>query len=268
MRHTNYLFADGDLSSTLKNQRARAVKNVEEIPQAQFLNAAIDTVVEHIVSNYSIMPLELHEDLKTLDQQECQVEARSMFQSSPILVPGIQATVAIPFTGNPSLWKLQPNTFTSMRPQGSVRDIRDGRGELILVFRVGTEELSRIKEELDQQLRIIRQYLGWQSPQVQSGNRELEPAVRRAIEERRARLKQHSQLTDLLGIPLKKDPDAPTIAALPIKRTFIRPLPAPPKTGFKAEPGISDEDYEHILDVLRQGCRTFEGGARYLQQAR
>lgn len=38
----------------------------------------------------------------------------------------------------------------------------------------------------------------------------------------------------------------------------MRPLPHAPKGGYKPEPGITNEDYEHILSVIRHEGRTFE----------
>lgn len=43
-----------------------------------------------------------------------------------------------------------------------------------------------------------------------------------------------------------------------IARKLVRPLPPPPKSGYKPEPGITDEDYSHILSVIRHEGRTFE----------
>ena len=62
----------------------------------------------------------------------------------------------------------------------------------------------------------------------------------------------------MLGIPLKRSEDVPLIESIPIKRKLIRPLPPPPKSGFKPEPGIAVQDYEHILGVIRHEGRTFE----------
>ena len=66
----------------------------------------------------------------------------------------------------------------------------------------------------------------------------------------------------MLGIPLKIHDGAPSVRPIQIKRTLVKPLPPPPKSGFKPEPGITDEDYEHILSVIRHEGRTFEATPR------
>jgi hypothetical protein len=80
--------------------------------------------------------------------------------------------------------------------------------------------------------------------------------ARRAVEVRRARLRELDELPTVLGIPLKRNPKAPDI--LPIRRRLARPLPSAPSAGFSPEPGIADSDYEHILRVIRHEGRTFE----------
>ncbi|MCR4297216.1 MAG: hypothetical protein NUV75_00475 [Gallionella sp.] len=58
------------------------------------------------------------------------------------------------------------------------------------------------------------------------------------------------------SIPLKQREGTPPVGPTNITRKLIRPLPPPPKTGYQAEPGITDEDYKHILSVIRHEGRT------------
>ena len=62
----------------------------------------------------------------------------------------------------------------------------------------------------------------------------------------------------MLGIPMKRRGDAPSVKPIRIERKLAKPLPPPPNSGYKAEPGISEPDYEHILSVIRHEGRTFE----------
>ena len=63
-------------------------------------------------------------------------------------------------------------------------------------------------------------------------------------------------MRELLNIPLAKRPGAPELAQIPIRRKLIKPLP--PAPAAPTELGIRDEDYEHILTVIRHEGRTFE----------
>ena len=61
----------------------------------------------------------------------------------------------------------------------------------------------------------------------------------------------------MLGIPLKQRAGAPS-TPINLPRKLVRPLPALPAAGYAPEPGISEEDYKHILAVIRHESRTYE----------
>ena len=82
--------------------------------------------------------------------------------------------------------------------------------------------------------------------------------IRKAIKARQERLKTHSGIADMLGIPLRRRDGVPAVEPIHIERTLVKPLPPPPKSRFKPEPGITDTDYDHILSVIRHEGRTFE----------
>ena len=99
--------------------------------------------------------------------------------------------------------------------------------------------LQRIKEAIDPQLAEIEKFLGWNCTQIETAERGLDAAVRAAIQNRRKRLLEQQGISDLLGIPLKKSVNAPQFLPIDTRRKVVRPLPPPPETGFKPEPGSS-----------------------------
>jgi hypothetical protein len=111
---------------------------------------------------------------------------------------------------------------------------------------------------LDSELETIRFYVDAQRSQVESYNSSATGRIRQAVTARRERLKQQSGISDLLNIPLKARPGAPEVNPIHVARKLVRPLPPPPAAGYKPEPGITDEDYDHILSVIRHEGRTFE----------
>ena len=137
----NTLFWDGDLSATLDNHARSAKDKVDSINQDQLLATPIDDVITHIVNDLYVTPLELYEDRAEMDQQEIRVDVshnsnRNPFgDSGPIMVPGIKVTISIPYTGDPSLWKLKPNQWRSTIPHGDIRSPnRDRFGYLDIVI--------------------------------------------------------------------------------------------------------------------------------------
>src|SRR5262249_40612303 len=79
-----------------------------------------------------------------------------------------------------------------------------------------------------------------------------------AITARRTRIQQHEGLSSILNIPIKRRDGAPSIRPIKVEKKITKPLPSPPKSGFKPEPGITAELYNEIVSMIRHEGRTFE----------
>ena len=260
------LFCEGDLSATLEANRGRLRGLVDGIDQGQFLNSSIDTLVEHIVGQLAVEPIEIFRDRVSMEQAEATLDVSNdymrggSFDGRPLQVPGVRVTISIPYVGEPVLWKLTPSSYTTVYPHGKIRSPgNDGIGFLdIFIEQPSDRDQAEIKSALDRELQLIEQYLGWQRPDIEQVNAALAEEARRLVEARRLRLRQQSGLSDLLGIPLKRRKDTPDLSPLGITRQQAPTLPPAPEDGYQDEPGIADEDYERILQIIRHVGRTFE----------
>ena len=266
MPRSDLLFCEGALEETLRARLGAVASKIDSIPRDQFMNARPDEVVDHVVSEMTVEPLELYEDRAEMEQSETRIDVsgwrdRNPFgDPGPVYVPGVAIVVAIPFTGDHGLWKLRPNPSSTVFPHGSVSESRHGGvGQVhIEIAQPADQPIEQIKTSLDTELRSMRFYVDAQRKQVERFNAGLRAHVTSAASARRDRIQKHEGLKDLLGIPLKRRVGAPSVEPIRIARTLVRPLPPAPKSGYQPEPGITDEDYDHILSVLRHVGRTFE----------
>lgn len=266
MGRDNLLFFEHDLDSALRAHLASIGGKVDAIPQDQFMNAQPEDVVEHIASEMTVDPLVLYEDRAEMEQKETKIDVaawrdRNPFgDPGPIYVAGVAITVTIPFSGDRKLWTFRPNQSQTVFPHGRLSIPRgDGVGYLYIdMAQPADEPPERFKSRLDSELRSIRFYVDAQRKQIEQFNAGLHAAIRPAIDARKARVKKHQGLKDVLGIPLKRREGVPSVEPIKLTRKLVRPLPPPPKSGYQPEPGISDEDYKHILSVIRHEGRTFE----------
>lgn len=266
MARDDLLFYQNDLDATLRAHVAAVHSKVDSIPQAQFMNARPEEIVEHLSSEIAIDPLEIYEDRAEMEQSETRIDVsewgdRNAFgHAGPIYVAGVAIKVTIPFSGESSLWTFRPNQWQSVFPRGRVSNAQEnGIGHLnIDMAQPADEPAERFKSRLDSELRSIRFFLDAQRKQVDQFNVGLPAAIRAAVDARRARIQKHEGLKDVLGIPLKRREGAPQVEPIRLARKLVRPIPPPPKSGYQPEPGISDEDYAHILSVIRHEGRTFE----------
>ncbi len=268
MRHRdrNYLFADFDLADSLRAKQSSIQEQVDSINKDQFLATPYDDLIEYIVNRNTIDPITLYEDkIVASEPSECQVDVsgdpRRFIRdtSRPCYVPGHEISIEIPFSGDHNLLRAKTSTWSSVFPTGQIRQGRDGIGKIVMVFRQPHDaDPNQIKSSFESNLKTIKQYLGWSKTQVDAYNQSLPMLVKQAIDFRREKLKKQNSLCDILGIPLKQKNGAPTLEPIKVNKKITKPLPPPPKEGFKAEPGITDGDYDNIIKLIRHSGISFE----------
>ena len=266
-RRKNYLFSEEELENFLNNRLREVSTKVGSIPKDQFLATPEEDIVGHIYSIMKVEPLTLYEDSKELEQQEIKIDVsndpfRNPFRDrGPIYVNGVRVIISIPYSGDSVLWKLRPSRWQSVFPSARVSepDADSGIGHINIIIEQPVDEpIEKIKKRYEQELRDIKFFVDAQKPQIEDYNTRLSNKIKDAIKDRKERLKIHEGIVDLLEIPLKHNSEAPPIQPIPIKKRLVKPLPPPPKSGYKPEPGITDKDYEDILTIIRHEGRTFE----------
>lgn len=252
------LFSDMSLYAVLEAHIKQAQQKVDEIPREKFLASSDELIFEHVRAERFVNALVLHEDAMTLKDEEIQMEMQSFLTDGLIKVPGIKVTISIPYTGDSNLWTMRPSSSSSVSPHGNVRRSggeNDGILEIV-IEQYASEPQEKIKGELDRNLKLLREYLANQKLNIDVANTNLEPLIRKAINERREKLGKHDGIVKMLGIPLERKEGAPSPKPIVLEKKIIKPLSSAPKE--VTEYGISDADYEHILAVIRHEGATFE----------
>lgn len=266
-RSRNTLFTHGDLDDVLRAQTQRIPELVNQVPKDQFLVSTDEQLVQHFISQLSVEPLTLHEDSAEMDQDETQVDVsgdRNRYWSTdfdgPRTIPGTEVTITIPYTGDPQLWNLKPNPCRLRFPIGHITPHRGEQAGALIITITKPHDASQeqFRQERDKTLFDVRDHIRNQCGQVERFNNELPKHIQAAVDARRQRLQQHEELSAILDIPLKRRDGAPPIKPIKVEKKITQPLPPPPKSGFKPEPGITKELYENILNIIRHEGRTFE----------
>jgi len=268
MRHRDrdYLFADFDLADSLRAKQSSIQEKIDSIDKDQFLATPYDDLIDYVVNHNTIVPITLYEDrIVASEPTECQVDVsgdpRRFIRdtSRPFYIAGHEISIEIPFTGDHNLLKAKTSTWSSVFPTGQIRQSRDGIEKIVMVFRQPHDaDPNQIKLSFDSNLKIIKEYLNWSKAQVVAYNQSLNNLVKQAVDFRREKLKKQNLLYDVLGIPLKQKNGAPNFEPIKVNKKITKPLPPPPKGGYKAEPGITDADYDNIIKLIRHSGFSFE----------
>lgn len=240
---------------------------INTVSRDQILSLPAADVIEHLFDRLRIDPLIIYHDRKLVEDFEHHARVTSQWnhdeesfvsQFSPATD---RFRILIPFTGDCFLWSLRPANYVPPFPKGEIREDSDRKsGTLVLDFAFTDEELDEnsVLARVSREIETIDFYISSSTAEVNRHNTELRQFIQRSISQRRDRALRAKGIAYKLGIPLRRNPDAPPIEPVRMERRFITPLPSPPGRPFEPEPGIENEQYEHILNVTRHGLRTFE----------
>lgn len=279
MRDDDLLFFEPSLEEQLKQRLESVRRHVDEVPEGQFRASTDDQLLQSIEAVMRVEPVALREEGRVMHGEECRVDvsadhryARFENEQKGVYVPGARVVVSVPFDGEPWILQFRPSTYATVFPRAVVLERKDGEsgGTIALTFEQALDnneqheqhdQQAHFKTELDRELTLIERYLERARTQVDGYNRRLPGAISKEVKKRRQRLERLAGLSDALGIPPEPAPASRISVPLPVAAL---PFPQPArqlesiKENSPLEPGVTDESYERVLNVLRHALRTFE----------
>ncbi|MGE0022064.1 MAG: hypothetical protein AB7S70_00345 [Hyphomicrobium sp.] len=109
-----------------------------------------------------------------------------------IEIDGVRATKTFSFTGEPILFQLQPNSFTSVIPHGRVS------GQSIMIGWEGRNDAEAIKRALGDQEKMLAEYIERQRADIEAHNAGLEQRVAREVKTRLEHIGSVNRLKDII----------------------------------------------------------------------
>jgi len=199
-----YLFSEADMFSVIENQKAAATKKVQQVSTAQLQatpeGELVSQLVEQLRLNVPVM-----KQPYVAESGEAQVDVsrdprRAIFdRSGPFYVLGTKTVIAVPFEGDRELFRVQPNTFSTMKPMAELAG-----NEIRLTYEQAEPNSEAIKAAYTKTLQEIEQYLGWQRPSAEDFNTQLEGLIRQGVSERKQKLAAGAAMIGSLGLPTAK----------------------------------------------------------------
>jgi len=262
MGRDDLLFFKVEAFGVQEQQRRAVDAEIAGMDGNRLLNTNVDDLVGYVVDKFRIDAPELDEANMTVDQREAQRDvsgdprrfAYHMGDGRPVHVTGTEVIVEVPFSGDPQMFRVRPNTYDTGPPRGEVSG-----NTLVFRYWSDTPQGDQVKGALNGWLRDVKRYLQWQSESFKGFNDALAGSARTAITQRREKLLANQNLVTGLGIALKRRPGtAATYTAPEVKRKIAPKLP-PASTGtFKPEPILEEAEYQHILDVIEGMVKVME----------
>ena len=259
MRQTrNYLFREHDYFGVQRATTQAMLDEIARYDSDRLLNTNTDDLITYFVDKHKIdIPVLLEEHMQ-LDAQESNRDVSAGrrsdygYDSGPVIVAGTHITLEVPFSGDPDLFKIQPSTYSSMPPTGTVR------GQiLILDYWSESPDPNQFTAAKDKWLADIKQYLQWHHQTFDGFNQSLPTQASEAVEARKQKLLSSQNMVAALGIPLKRSSNHPqTFSAPEVKRKIVQPPSS--KGAYVAEPVLEENEYQHILGIMDNMVHVME----------
>ncbi len=258
----NHLFGDGQLSEFLEQLKASLKIEVQGIEQNELLNMSEADFIQYLISRWSVEPIQSLElgEVSVHDTEETKIDVRNVRsrditnRNRPTYVKGIAITIAVPFTGDPELFKYQPSGFTRPPPKAEVV-----QQEIHLRYEEVEHETNELERKYTRDIDVINQNLGWVKNDVDIFNESLQAFAQQVVQLRKKSLLDALNVVGSLNIPIKKRSDTPqTYAAPEIKRKLVVERPTATKDSFKPEPILVEEEYDHILSIINNMVLVME----------
>jgi len=185
-----------DLDGVLRHQLELLRGKVDALPDQLFSEKTDEGIAQYLAKQHAVEPLSVDFAAAKPNVQETRVEVRDQFgfNRGPIRVPGLLATKAIPFKGDPGLWRLRTNPFNMHRPHGEVRG-----NMLIIGIAVPAQQADEAARYIERTIGQIPEYLQRQEAQIARHNASIAQTSLQWIRARRQRLGSASDLLKKLG---------------------------------------------------------------------
>lgn len=262
MSRSGHLFADGDLSATLRARTQALAQAAQAIPADHAIARSAEELAAELVEQFHIEPLVMDGEAMTVPHEDTRVDVRYdpvraiLDQSRPVYVPGTRITYHVPVSGEMDLLKLRPSHYALSSP------IAEVSGSEVRISETAPAPVPEsIKGRLDKTLREIKGYVERANADVATFNADLPASALAGAEQRRQKVIADQDLVASFGVPVRRT-DAPKTYAAPPKRRKIPSAAAKRSMARLMEPTLPAEVYEHILSIARQMVTVMERSPR------
>jgi len=181
------LFSPTPLSKVIEGKKEQLRQAVNEHDANAFMGTSDEELRRHFIDTFKAEPLELLEDqLGREKPKEVDVDVRNdRFRDpfDPPTVRGAQYTIVVPFSGDAGLFGCYPSNQTTYKPNGTVRG-----NELRLSYTRTDHDAAALKQQIEQDLGSIRQYVDSINHELADYNKELPGRVNDLISWRRNKI--------------------------------------------------------------------------------
>lgn len=179
------------------------------------------------------------------------------FRGEQIVVAGTQLDIAMHFSGDPMLWRIQASTF-SMSGYPEI-NIKDNKITFSVNFADDSADPERLKQQIESNVKSLTGAVQNLQRDVENHNRTAPNQIKAALERKKQKAQTATSALAGLGIPFKRKDNPPTFTVPTTRR--VTPAKRPPKVPtekYEPEPVLDMTEYEHILEIIKSMALVIE----------
>lgn len=255
-----YAFSEYDGFSVIENQKAGIASAIDSQQDDYILNVNKQEYIQHLVSEFTVSPIEIYRDQLTASTYEAHVPAElhpdSYYVHSGKSYPKDVIKYHLPFIGDPKLLKVRASSYSLSQPKITVEDN-------CICFEIVNFNLSPeiIKQKADSVIESIESQNQCLARDLIAFNIQIEGLANQAFDSRKQQLLNKNNLLSSLGVPIRKAGNIPSTFSVPAKRTKVissKAKPAVTEKGFIPEPTLDGSIYKQILSIIYDVGKQFE----------
>lgn len=253
------IFAEQRLSEFLGHRHDIVRQKIRARDEQYVLNVNEVQFVQHLVSTYSLDPLQIHFDKATMSENKRFISASdhpSTFQFH--FATGAERLVLtfhIPLSGSLELLQCQPSSYIMWS-----EDVCVSGGELLFEMICYKQDKDAVEREFGQFKAHVKKQLDNVNAEVSQFNTALQKFIEDVFACRKKELLEKNSFVASLGIPLKSSTNVPKTFAVPVappKKIRVAE-PAVSKESFFPEPTMDTQAYTDILQTIHDVGKQFE----------
>jgi len=247
-------FRDGDTYSTFRAHIEHIIAEINALDNDYILKAPAAELEQHFVDKVTINPLIMHAEEKyIIGQSGVKIDVshdflRASMPGERVFVQGTKLDLAIPYEGDPILWKLRASTYSlSGYPDIDIRN-----NIIVISFRFPDDAANqdKLKADIERAVGNLQDAVNYLQRDVDGHNKTSPAMIRGVIAQKRAMAQSVTGALTGLGIPFKRREEKPAFVLPTKRRPSPAKLPSVPSGKYEAEPYLDIKEFEFILSVL------------------
>lgn len=250
-------FRDGDTFGVFQNIINSVVGEINSLDNNYVLKASESELQDYFINKAIIKPLLLYPENKYIKKQSgTKIDTRSYFSDEKIVVQGTKIEIAIPFDGDPILWRFRASTYRL----GGYPDIDIQGSEVVfsVAFRDDAATTDSLLSEIEQNINSLISAVSYLKSDVINHNNSAPSIIKQTLAKKFSLAKSTTGAIASLGIPIKRASEQPTFAIPAKRRNRPSTLPLVIPGSYEPEPILEDKEYLYILEILKSMALVIE----------